>query len=99
MTSRESPAAKKTATKNLDALRDDLESLRHNLEPVMHDVNGTSSTAAAYVLDKGKNVINSAGGRLRYGRISVQPSVRKSPLKAVGAAFSAGLVLAVLSSR
>ena len=81
------------------ALKDDIAMLRSDLKNVMDDVGGLAKVKAQAGVEKGKDIADKASGQFKETRADVETEIRKNPLAAVGIAFGAGLVLAMMRGK
>ena len=88
-----------SAKEDMDLLKEDLARLRQDLQAIMKDVRGFVSDQAKDSVEKGKVFARDAGEQIDSARDDVQERVREHPLTAIGLAFGAGVLLAMLSRK
>ena len=81
------------------ALKDDIAMLRGDLKSIIEDVRGLAKVKAQDGLEKGKDLADKAGTQFKETRSEVESQIRDNPLTAVGIAFGAGLILAMLRGK
>ena len=81
------------------ALKDDIAMLRGDLKNVMADMQGLAKVKAQAGVEKGKEFADKASGQFMETRADVESEIRKNPLAAVGIAFGAGLILAMMRGK
>ncbi|MEE2921574.1 MAG: hypothetical protein VYC38_07410 [Pseudomonadota bacterium] len=94
------PSTLKSETENdYAALKDDIAMLRSDLKNVMEDVRGLAKVKAQAGVEKGKEIAEKASGQFKETRSEVEAEIRKNPFAAVGIAFGAGLILAMMRGK
>lgn len=98
-TTKTASSLKSEAQSDYTALKDDIAMLRGDLKSLMEDASGIAKVKAQSGLEKGKEFADKAGGQIKEARTDVESQIRDNPLAAVGIAFGAGLVLAMLRGK
>jgi ElaB/YqjD/DUF883 family membrane-anchored ribosome-binding protein len=80
----------------VEALKADIAALRGDLKQVVSDIRGIAKTKAEAGVDRGAELASKATEQLGETRTVVETRIRENPLTAIGIAFGAGLVLAML---
>lgn len=80
----------------MDDLRADVASLRDDLKAILTDVKDITNDQRRAAMVKGKSLMKDAGTRASSATGYVKESVRDNPLRAIGASFAAGLLIAAL---
>ena len=99
MTTKTAGTLKTEAEEDYSALKDDIATLRADLKGVIDDIKGIASVRARSGMEKGKKVADKAGEQLSETRADVESQIRSNPLAAVGIAFGAGLMLALMRGK
>ncbi len=81
------------------ALKDDVAMLRNDLKSVIEDVRDIAKMKAQSGLERGKDIAEKAGSQFKDTRQDVETQIRDNPLAAVGIAFGAGLIIAMLRGK
>lgn len=84
---------------DVEMLKEDLAKLRADLKSMFGDLKGYASAQAKDGVAKGKELAEDAGEHLDAARDDLQKRIREKPLAAVGIAFGAGLLLALLNRK
>ena len=88
--------SKSKAETDVDTLKDDIAALRADLRQVVTDVSGLASLKAQAGVERGAELASKAGEQIGDAKTAVEGRIRENPLAAIGIAFGAGLVLAML---
>ena len=98
--------SKTPETGSAEAMKDDVENLkadiaqlREDLKSIFGDLKGYAGAQAQEGFEKGKAFAADAGEQLESARDDLQVKIREKPLTAVGVAFGAGLLLALLNRK
>ena len=91
-----STALKSEINDDVAALKGDMAALRDDLREVVKDIRGLASVRAQQGVEKGAELAKKAGSEMEEAKDAVETRVRENPLTAIGIAFGAGLVLAML---
>ena len=83
-----STALKSEINDDVEALKGDISALRNDLREVVKDMRSLASVRAQQGVEKGAEVEDA--------KDAVETRIRENPLTAIGIAFGAGLVLAML---
>ena len=89
-------ALKSEISEDVDALKGDLTALRNDLREVVKDMRALASVRAQQGVEKGAELALKAGSEMEETKDAVETRIRENPLTAIGIAFGAGLVLAML---
>ena len=89
-------ALKSEINEDVDALKGDLTALRNDLREVVKDMRALASVRAQQGVEKGAELARKAGSEMEEAKDVVESRIRENPLTAIGIAFGAGLVLAML---
>lgn len=89
----------KPIEEDVNLLKDDLAELRKDIQTIFKDMKGYASSQAKDSVEKGKAFAEEAGDRLDATRADLQKQIQAKPLAAVGVAFGAGLLIALLSRK
>ncbi|MBU2082972.1 MAG: hypothetical protein KKB75_03950 [Alphaproteobacteria bacterium] len=81
---------------DVDALKNDISALRDDLRQVVKDVRGLASVRAQAGVDKGAEIAKEAGEQIGEAKTAMESRIRDNPLAAIGIAFGAGVVLAMM---
>lgn len=84
---------------DVESLKDDLARLREDLKAVFGDLKGYASAKGQEGVEKGKALASDTGEHLNAAREDLQVRIREKPLAAVGLAFGAGMLLAILNRK
>lgn len=84
---------------DVEHLKEDIAQLRADLKSIFGDLKAYASTQAQEGFEKGKAFAADAGDRMEAARDDLQVRIREKPLTAVGIAFGAGLLLALLNRK
>ncbi|KCZ85847.1 MULTISPECIES: hypothetical protein [Hyphomonas] len=84
---------------DLKLLKDDMATLRKDLQSAFGSLKGLAASKAGDGVSKGKELANDAGDHLQSARADLQSQIREKPMLAVGAAFGAGLLIAMLGRK
>ena len=84
---------------DVDHLKEDLALLREDLRAIFGDLKGYASVQAKEGVEKGKAFATDAGEQIDAVRDDLQDKIREKPLTAVGLAFGAGLLIALLGRK
>ena len=84
---------------DLNALKEDMASLRSDLRSTLGSLKGVAESKASEGVSKGKEFAADAGDQLKSARTDLQAQIREKPMAAVGMAFGAGLLIAMLGRK
>ena len=84
---------------DLNSLKDDMASLRKDLQSAFGSLKGLAAAKAGDGVAKGKEFASEAGDHLESARSDLQAKIREKPMAAVGIAFGAGLLIALLGRK
>ncbi len=84
---------------DLEHLKEDMATLRKDLHSVFESLKGLAASKAGDSVAKGKELANDAGEHIQSARADLQSQIRENPLTAVGLAFGAGLLIAMLGRK
>lgn len=84
---------------DLNALKEDMASLRKDLQSTFGSLKGLAESKATDGVSKGKAFAAGAGEQIKSARIDLQSQIREKPMAAVGMAFGAGLLIALLGRK
>lgn len=84
---------------DVDLLKEDIAKLRKDLQSIFGDLKTYASAQAREGVAKGKELAEDAGDQIEAARDDLQERIREKPLAAVGIAFGAGLLLALLNRK
>lgn len=84
---------------DVNLLKEDLAALRKDLQAMFGDLKGYAASQAKEGVAKGKAFAEEAGEHLDSTRADFQEQIREKPLTAVGLAFGAGLLIALLGRK
>ncbi|MBR9808571.1 MAG: hypothetical protein GYB49_15250 [Alphaproteobacteria bacterium] len=99
MTGKTETILKAEAESDYAALKDDIAMLRGDLKSIIEDVRGLAKVKAQDGLEKGKDLADKAGTQFKETRSEVETQIRDNPLAAVGIAFGAGLIIAMMRGK
>ncbi|MFT5775345.1 MAG: ElaB/YqjD/DUF883 family membrane-anchored ribosome-binding protein [Hyphomonas sp.] len=91
-----SAALKSEINDDVDALKGDIAALRDDLREVVKDMRSLATVRAQKGVEKGTALARRAGSEVEEAKDAVETRIRENPLTAIGIAFGAGLVLAML---
>ncbi|WP_341197602.1 hypothetical protein [Hyphomonas chukchiensis] len=81
---------------DVDALKSDIAALRDDLRQVVKDMRGLASVKAQAGVDKGTELAKEAGEQIGEAKSAMETRIRENPLGAIGIAFGAGVILAMM---
>lgn len=81
---------------DVDALKSDIAALRDDLRQVVKDMRGLASVKAQAGVDKGAELAKEAGEQIGEAKSAMETRIRENPLGAIGIAFGAGVILAMM---
>ena len=84
---------------DLDLLKKDMASLRDDMKSTFANLKGFASVQARHGVEKGKELAEDAGEHLESARADLQAQIREKPMAAVGLAFGAGLLIALIGRK
>jgi ElaB/YqjD/DUF883 family membrane-anchored ribosome-binding protein len=84
---------------DLNLLKEDMASLRKDLQSAFGSLKGLAASKAGEGVSKGKEMAGDAGEQLKSARADLQAQIREKPMAAVGLAFGAGLLIAMLGRK
>ena len=84
---------------NLNMLKEDMATLRKDLQSAFGSLKGLAASKAGDGVEKGKELAHDAGDQLKSARADLQAQIREKPMAAVGIAFGAGLLIAMLGRK
>ena len=84
---------------DLNALKEDMASLRNDLQSTFGSLKGLAESKASDGVSKGKEFAADAGEHIKSARVDLQSQIREKPMAAVGLAFGAGLLIALLGRK
>ena len=91
-----STALKSEINDDVNALKGDIAALRDDLREVVKDMRSLASVRAQQGVEKGAELAKKAGEEVEEAKTAVETRIRENPLTAIGIAFGAGLMLALL---
>ncbi len=91
-----SAALKTEIAEDVDALKRDISVLRDDLREALKDMRSLAAVRAQAGLEKGAELARKAGDEVDGAKTAVETRIRENPLTAIGIAFGAGLMLALL---
>lgn len=89
-------ALKSEINDDVEALKSDINALRNDLREVVKDMRALASLRAQQGVEKGAELARKAGSEMEEAKDVVETRIRQNPFTAIGIAFGAGLVLAML---
>ena len=99
MTDKTANTVKLKAVDDMDSLKGDLNALREDLKSVMGNVKDLAAIRANDGVEKGKELASTLGTKAEKVQSDLETRVRENPLAAVGIAFGAGLILAMMRRK
>ncbi len=90
---------KERASEDFDTLKDDIVGLRSDIGSFVSSLKGYAGANMKDGVERGKDMAVEAGKRLEVARDDIEGRVRSHPLAAVGIAFGAGLLIAMLNRK
>jgi ElaB/YqjD/DUF883 family membrane-anchored ribosome-binding protein len=84
---------------DLHHLKEDMATLRKDLQSAFGSIKGLAASKAGNSVEKGKELAHDAEDRLKSVRADLQSQIREKPMTAVGVAFGAGLLIALLGRK
>jgi ElaB/YqjD/DUF883 family membrane-anchored ribosome-binding protein len=84
---------------DLDLLKEDMAALRKDLQSVFGSLKGLAATRTSEGVAKGKEMADDAGEHLEAAKEDLQARIRENPMTAVGLAFGAGVLIALLGRK
>ncbi|MAB12227.1 hypothetical protein [Hyphomonas sp.] len=84
---------------DLNALKEDMATLRKDLQSTFGSLKGFAESKAGDGVSKGKEFAADAGEHIKSARVDLQSQIREKPMAAVGLAFGAGLLIALLGRK
>jgi len=84
---------------DLHHLKEDMATLRKDLQSAFGSLKGLAASKAGDGVAKGKELANDAGEHIQSARADIQSQIREKPMAAVGLAFGAGLLIAMLGRK
>ncbi len=89
----------KEEPENEISLREDIATLRSDLDTLVTNVRDLAGARVEQAVEKGADIADTAKAEIENARESFETKVRDNPLTAVGVAFGAGVLLAMIRSR
>lgn len=94
-----SAALKTEIGEDVGALKGDIAALRDDLREVIKDMRSLAAIRAQAGVEKGAQLARKAGEEVEEAKTAVETRIRENPLTAIGIAFGAGLMLALLRRK